>query len=236
MKRKSLVALMIAVPALALAVDVIDYAPSTVFTPVGFDSNDNVQVVLDGTYPNTCYKVSEPSVKVDKAAGRVDVYDKALYYKGAICLYMLVPYYKTVNLGVLPEGQYNVFVHDKNQGEIKAGSIGVSKATVATADDHLYAPVDEAIMDQTGPEPVLTLKGTFSQSCLRIKDVKVLSFTSPNSMIEVLPIAEEDGTVCRSAEKAFSTQVVVKNAPAGRTLLHIRSLNGAAINRVLNMN
>ena len=235
MKTKLIIAAILAAPIMAFAVDVIDYAPATVFAPIGFDSNDNAQLILDGTFPNTCYKVGEANVKVDKTHMRIEVRDTALHYKGGVCLYMLVPYFKTVNLGVLSEGKYELVVMAKDGTATRAGSMDVSKATTTEPDDYLYAPVEEATMDQAGTEPLLTIRGSFTKSCYRIKEVRVMTFTTPNSMIEVLPIAEEDGSVCRDEQRSFEEKVVIKNAPTGRTLLHIRSLNGQAVNRVLNM-
>lgn len=211
-------------------VETIDYAPTTVFTIKGFDSNDNSQLVLDGLFPNTCYKVSETSVIVDKANKRIDVKDKAYHYKGGVCLYMLVPYFKTVNLGMLPEGAYDVFVHDRTAPVTKAGTLNINKATSENPDDFLYAPVEEVVVDQNGPTPVLTIRGTFSQSCLKVKDMFV-RYDSNNIVVQ--PIAERDGTTCHNNPTKYEESVALTNAPTGRVLLHIRSLNGQAVNRVL---
>ena len=227
---------LIAMPAMAMALELINYAPSGVFTPVGFDSNDNSQVVLAGTFPNTCYKVSEPKVTVDKLNKRVYVQDRAVYHKG-LCLYMLVPYYKTVNLGVLEAGDYEIMLGDEADptAAIKTAELGVSKATSSSPDDYLYAPVEEASLKTENGVLRLTLKGTFTRSCYQVKEVKMSVIVSPHNMIIVQPIAEEDGTTCKDENREFETTVEIANAPTGKTLLHIRSLNGQAINRVLNL-
>lgn len=233
---KVLFAALVAVPAMAMAVEIIDYSPSDIFAPVGFDSNDNTQIVLAGTYPNTCYKVGEPSVTIDKANKRVFVQDKAFHHQG-ICLYMMVPYHKAVNLGVMEAGDYDIMLGDQSNpsAAVKTGQLAVAKATSTSADDYLYAPVEEASLVKDNADLQLTLKGTFTKSCYQIKNVKVSMVTSPNNMIIVQPIAEEDGSTCFETEKGFEKTVTIKNAPEGRTLLHIRSLNGQAINRVLNL-
>lgn len=234
---KVLFAALVAGPAIALAVELIDYTPAEVFTPVGFDSNDNAQVVVAGTFPNTCYKVGEPSVSVDRANKKIYVQDKAFYHKG-LCLYMLVPYHKTVSLGVMDQGDYEVMLGSQSEpaAAVKTGELSVVKATNPSPDDYLYAPVEEAALTKLANGDLsLTLKGTFTKSCYQVKEVKVTTMTSPNNMIIVQPVAEEDGSACKDDEKGFETQVVIPNAPTGRTLLHVRILNGQAINRVLNL-
>lgn len=231
---KKLVAFLVLVPALVWAVEQIDYAPSEVFVPVGFDDNDNTQVVLDGIFPNTCYKVSEPSVEIDKAGKKIQIVDKAFYHKGSVCLYMLVPYFKTVNLGVLPEAQYDVEIRDASGRFIKAAAINVAKATTSDPDNYLYAPVEEVVVNQSGAVPQLVLRGNFTQSCLRVKEVKVSIYRNPNNVVVVQPIAEEDGSVCKEVIKPFVERVELAEAPAGKALIHVRSLNGQALNRMIN--
>lgn len=231
---KKLVAFLVLVPALVWAVEQIDYAPSEVFVPVGFDDNDNTQVVLDGIFPNTCYKVSEPSVEVDKTNKKIQIVDKALYHKGSVCLYMLVPYFKTVNLGVLPEAQYDVEIRDASGRFVKAASVNVAKATTSNPDDYLYAPVEEVVVDQSGAAPKLILRGNFTQSCLRVKEVKVSFHKDPNNVMVVQPIAEEDGSVCKEVSKPFVERIELDEALSGKTLIHVRSLNGQALNRMIN--
>ncbi len=217
----------------AAPVDVLDIAPQHIFTLNGFDSNDNAQLVLTGIFPNTCYKVSETKVRVDKVNHRIDINDKAFHYNGTICMMMLVNYSKSVNLGVLSPGLYDIYVHDKTQetGK-KAGSLNIAKATVMAPDDFLYAPVDDIVVDTSGANPVVTLSGIFAQSCLRMKTVRV---TVETDAIVLQPIVEEDGSVCTTNEKKFVESVTIENAPKGRVLFHVRSLNGQSINKILNL-
>lgn len=236
-KMKKWIVLSLLMPMMAAAVEEINFTPNQVFAPVGFDNNDNAQIVLDGVFPNTCYKVADADVKIDKKRFKIEVREKALYYKGSVCLYMLVPYFKTLNLGVLAEGQYQIRVRQSDGRLVKAGRLEVARSTIASADDYLYAPVEEMSLDRTGGIPVLNLRGTFTNSCLRIKEVKVSVQTSPNNVVVVQPIAEEydDERPCVSTPVPFTTSVALKGIPAGRTLVHVRILNGQALNRVLDL-
>ncbi|MEZ4750957.1 MAG: hypothetical protein R3B54_10145 [Bdellovibrionota bacterium] len=70
------------------------------FVPVGFDDNDQSQIVIAGRFPNTCYQVGPYEVKVDDADKSITVTQYAYVYSG-VCLRMLVPYTQTVELGCL---------------------------------------------------------------------------------------------------------------------------------------
>lgn len=217
----------------ASSVKLITYEPSKVFTPRGFDNNDNAQIVLDGIFPNTCYKVSEPIVKVDLTNKKIHVKDQALHFTNTVCLYMLVQYFKPINLGVLPEGKYEILVEDKDGNVKKDADLNIAKANSVSPDEHLYAPVEEAWVDQSGQIPVLVLRGHFTQSCLRMKEVLMNDYPD---LIEVLPIAEQvPGVACSDALVPYEERVPLKGGQTGRVLVHIRSLNGQSVNRVLNL-
>ena len=40
--------------------------PENVFSPMGFDDNDNAQIVLYGNLPDTCHKAGSVRYRVDK--------------------------------------------------------------------------------------------------------------------------------------------------------------------------
>src|SRR5690606_17044612 len=80
------------------------------FVPLGYDDNDNVEVVVHGRFPNTCYKVGPANATVDVAARTVEVEATAFHYQAAGCALVLVPFTQTVALGLLPEGTYTVSI------------------------------------------------------------------------------------------------------------------------------
>ena len=210
----------------------VDFAPDSVFVPTGFDDNDNSQIVLDGEFPSTCFRVMDTKVKVDKTKKVIEVTDKALYYKGQTCMDMQVSYFKSIQLGILASGSYSVKVKEAGGVFKHMAILNVGKAAIASPDNFVYAPVDEAHLDLTGVVPRVVVSGIFRKSCLKFQGIRV---KVTGQVVEVLPIVEEDGSICGDAIQSFEESKEVPGLPSGRVLLHVRSLNGQAFNRMLSL-
>ncbi len=194
------------------------------YVPAGFDSNDKTQFVIAGDMPSTCYRVGPLSVKVNKDTKVIQVKQR-LYKYNTICLYMLVPFHKIVDVGILPSGEYSVVSED----EVDIGKLPIKKATTEAADDYLYAPVTEArVKFNESGEPYAIVEGSFSNSCMRIKELKV--FPDGDRVLTVLPVSENvDSTDCTAGDYAFRKTVDLPKMPKGRYLLNVRSLNGEGL-------
>jgi hypothetical protein len=78
------------------------------------------------------------------------------------------------------------------------------------------------------------LRGEFNSDCMHLQEVKVL-YRAEN-IIEVLPIATMDeGQNCHTASIPFQSQVNIQSPWKGRTLIFVRSLNGQAISKVVDL-
>lgn len=225
----------------ALQPALIPITPDRIFAPLGFDDNDNVQVVLDGELADTCYKLGPTQFKLDAVRQRIYVQQQAYYYPGAWCAQVRVPYVQTLNLGILPAGQYELVVQTEDGTVKPAASLPVSLSATRSPDDHLYAPVTEAYLEKSlgaleGRDSFYTLyiSGQFNNSCMKFKDVKMN--VRQNNVIEVLPIVEMDSSRgCTQIMTDFNVGVSLKSVPKGRYLLHIRSLNGQSLNRIVDL-
>ena len=74
--------------------DTITVSFSKVYVPTGFDDNDRTQVTIEGTFPNTCYKVGPYATKIDPLTRTITVQQQAYRYQG-VCLQdksKLLPY------------------------------------------------------------------------------------------------------------------------------------------------
>ena len=81
---------------------------SDAYVPGGFDSESDVFVIVSGVFPNSCYSWKEANVaKDDKNANVTNVQTMASVSQG-MCLMVLVPFQKEVQLGVLGEGSHVV--------------------------------------------------------------------------------------------------------------------------------
>jgi hypothetical protein len=205
--------------------DLVNVDAKYVFAPEGFDDNDESVLVIDGYLPNGCYKLTRPEFLVDQNTKTVTVRPMARYFD-VPCIEALVPYQLEIKLGILSEGLYSVKV---NESAIE--SLNIAEATSAGPDDFLYAPVDGASVaaDETGAL-VASLEGRFTNSCMVWEDLKV---QDNGKTVNVLPIMKLEGTNCVAGEFPFKKTIALpESIVAGRHLLHVRSLNGNAVNHL----
>jgi hypothetical protein len=210
-----------------------------IFIPQGFDDNDNVEVVLHGNFPNTCYQVGNTEAKVDAASRTITVSATSLKYPGTFCIQSITPFIQTVKLGLIPEGDYQV-IYSKDQ-QVRS-SLQVTRRKTESPDDYLYATVENAYIDvnsESGKQ-ALKMQGHFPYffiGCMVLKDVRVLK--SPSDVLVVQPIAEivEDEAVCATQpdDRAFEYTSGLAEPFKGEGLLHVRTLNGNSLNRYIDI-
>jgi hypothetical protein len=202
-----------------------------IYTPLGFDSNDNVQVVIHGRLPNTCYKITAPKVTVNELAHEISISPQAFSYSGCRCLDVLVSFTQTVDLGILSAGKYRVMELDGKGRLVQESFIPVSQARSMAPDDYLYAPVKNVRVENGPTGPSVVLNGTFPDTCMEIQEVKVMHTAS--HLYEVLPIASyKSGTQCDLNPRPFEIKVALPEFEPGESLIYVRSLNGQSVNSV----
>lgn len=209
---------------------IIDARPSKVYVPNGFDSNDQVQVVTEGYFPNGCYRPGDVSVSVDHSAKEIAIKTKAYEYPG-FCIQVVVSYSQVVNVGLLEEGNYRIVL---GSDQSFLNQVTVKKASVPSADDYIYAPVNQALLSKVNGEATLILTGTFTNSCMSLQEVKI---NVDSDTIVVQPIVEMANENCVEGNFPFRyNRYVGKDIKPGRYLLHVRSMNGRAINNLIDIN
>lgn len=201
---------------------------SRAYVPAGFDDNDSIQIVAEGTFKNSCYRPAETSVAIDLEKKRITLGPAAYEYSG-FCLQVILPFDRAIDLGILPNGTYDIVQADGS----KLGSLPVSKAFTDNADDHLYAPISQAFFRQKGAVSEIYITGQFPNSCMKLDEVKV---TVEKTVIVVQPIAKVEQTRdCKDGKFQFEKLVKVEMIPAGRYLLHVRSMNAKAVNSLVDV-
>lgn len=199
------------------------------FVPVGFDDNDKVQITVEGTFPSTCYKVGPYDVRTDEESRTMFLYQRAYKY-GGTCLRMIVPFAQTMDIGMVKPGDYSLV--DGYTGK-SLGKLPVLVASNPGPDDFLYAPITDAwvTINETTRETTLNLTGTFTNRCTKLKEVKV---NYNGNVIIVLPIAEHVSR-CEDAKSRFQYKMRLQDGLQGTYLLHVRSMNGQAINKLTDL-
>ena len=209
------------------------------FVPLGFDDNDNTEIIVHGEFPNTCYKTGPVSAIVDEATKTIVVDARSYRYSGA-CAEMLVPFIQVAKVGVVTKGDYKIEVYD--HPEMQVLPLSVKEATTSNPDDFLYAPVETVSLDSTDEgAPALKVEGTFPllfTGCMILDEVRVSR--TPGEVLIVLPIAHISNTQsdCVGLEpgRRFSKTVALPSVARGEYLVHVRVLAGNSVNRLIQIN
>ncbi len=215
---------------------IVSVKPSAVFTPKGFDSSDNAQVVLYGIFHDICHKVAPAQVSVDRVNHKVFIENQVYETQMCAAIYVSAPYTSVLNLGVLSEGNYEVYVSDGKGGVALMSTLPVAKAKDPTAtDNYIYARVDEIQTSHVNSSVLeITLKGSFSNTCMSLKEVRT-SLTKGN-VYDVLPILAMSGENCKPANIPYEKKVSLANFPSNATLINVRSMGGQSIEKVIDFN
>lgn len=202
------------------------------FIPKGYDTNDSVQIVVEGSFPTSCYQIGRADSIVDKEKKIIEVQLTAYEYDGK-CLRIPTRFHHTFLLGRMPDsGKYSIVEMTTKR---TVGELTIMTAPVLSAgtDDAVYAPLLDGFLQEKGSETQLVLRGVYSNSCLTITDVKL---NVDRDVVVVLPFVEfRPGHACSQGEFAFEKIIpVTQTLPAATSyLLHVRSMGGQSINKMV---
>lgn len=211
-----------------------------VFTPFGFDDNDDSEVVLHGHFPNSCYKVGPAKATTDVATRTIYVDAHSWRYPGAICTQMIVPFTQTIKLGPVPVGEYQIKVIDRPNAS--ALPLQVTSARTRNPDDYLYAPVENISIEKaSNGQRKVVLEGSYPYTfigCMKI--VEVRERLTPGQVIVVQPIAQmfENDADCTDQQnsKKFRVEQILSDVHEGAEYLaHVRVLEGQSLNRIFDL-
>jgi hypothetical protein len=241
MLRQVMISLAVAgMSGLALAENpVLVQAPvEKVFVPAGFDDNDKVEVIVHGHFNSSCYKMGPVSATVNETSKKVTLNAQAFYYAGATCVQMVTPFIKSVELDRhLTSGSYTIEVANRS---VEASQLRVAKATRPDADDYLYAAVN-SVSVESGVDGAreIVLKGQHPyllDGCVKFDDVK--TYVGADKTVVVQPVTKiVYGDECRGAvNNRFEYRARFGgDLTQGEYLLHVRALDGNAINQFLKL-
>ena len=205
---------------------------SKAYIPVGFDVDDSAQFMVMGKFKNSCFQMGTIFTSVDRQKKRIEVQLTGYEYKGK-CLDTEVSFYQVVPLGVIGiEGQFQVYdrVSKNKLGVLELNQ--VSDTEMGT-DDFLYAPLLDAYLIErpASGKKILALQGVFHDSCLKLKEVKMALH---GDVLVVSPtIHRPNNAGCQNGNFPFRREVLVKESLPDTFLLHVRSMGGQAINKMV---
>jgi hypothetical protein len=199
---------------------------SHLYVPLGFDDNDNVEIVVTGNFPNPCYTRNRVDIFIKDH--KIEVTIKALYRNGKnriTCPQMLVPYKEVISLGNLPRGPYSLSVNYilKDQLEIKEARSNV-------IDEHFYAFVDYVARDEVTQE--LKLFAYRTSECMVLDRVEYLN---EKDTISILPIMKQVSEFCPMKLTPYQIKIAppFENVKTNKVLLHVRTIDGKSVNTII---
>jgi hypothetical protein len=192
------------------------------YIPGGFDSNDNVQIVGEGMFRNSCYRPAAARFRIDRENKVITLAPSAYQYYG-ICMEVMLPYDRVMDLGPLEAGEYKVVQNDEQMA-----TLSVKTSFITSADEHIYAAISQGFVFRAeNGEYQLGLTGELTNSCMYLDHIAVT--VEPNVVV-VQPIAKMvERSSCHKGVYEFSRFQKLDLKP-GRYLLHIRSMNAKAVN------
>jgi hypothetical protein len=217
---------------------------NNIFVPQeGFDDNDNIEFVLDGELKNACLKLGAASVRT--YANIIDVNVESYRDPDTVCaqddsllpqaIQITVPFSKEIEVGQLKAGEYTIRFQTPNALVTKAFT--VKPAPTDRQDTFNYAPVDNAAISsivRLGENTVVHLSGMLTSSCMKLRDQALVSRVG--DVIVVKPLVNVDlSSKCLMYLRPFHQEVTVPDLGQGRYMVHVRSMNGQALNRVFSV-
>jgi hypothetical protein len=201
-----------------------------VYSPAGFDSNDNSQVVISGYLPNLCHKAPKSIVKIED--NRVDIKVISLRYDSSnpYCPEMIVPFVEAEDLGVMEKGNYDIVVNGHSIYERRA-NLGIAEASSDAVDDHVYADVE--YIDKSSGNRMVYLKGYNPSDCFVLDEIEVLD--NNKDVYSIKPKMKQVSEFCARKLVPFEYEMEVpEKLKADQVLLHVRSIKGRSVNSVFN--
>ncbi|MCP4914706.1 MAG: hypothetical protein GY909_16435 [Oligoflexia bacterium] len=199
-----------------------------IYSPHGFDSNDNAEVVIEGYLPNLCHKSPKSEVVVKDNV--IDIKLKSLKYASdnPYCPEMIVPFIEAIDVGVLDKGIYDIRVNGKSIYQ-KDGILKVAEASSDAVDDFVYANV-EYVAKKEGSR-VVELKGYNPSDCFVLDEIEIVD--NGKDVYSILPKMKQIYDICPMKMVPFSFEVEVPaKLKSEKVLLHVRSMDGKSVNSV----
>ncbi len=197
-----------------------------VFMPLGFDNNDNAEIVVSGYLPDLCHKSLKTDYRVVGNTIYLDV-DSYYYFRpGTECAEIIVPFLEKIDVGILNAGDYKVVVN-KSASYTKSRNFRISRTNTVTVDSHIYANVEE-IVPVEGTRKV-KLKGINRSDCVVLDRIEWVD--DGHNTYSILPIMTQVFKDCPSVEMPFEYEFEVPNKLITENiLLHVRKMFGMSSN------
>ncbi|MAF76522.1 MAG: hypothetical protein CME63_03740 [Halobacteriovoraceae bacterium] len=202
---------------------------SGVFSPRGYDTSDNSEVVISGYLPNSCHQ--NPNVKVEIDNKKIKLVMTSFFYGegNPYCTEAIMPFVKTIPLGNLDKGDYEVVVNEGSPSETH-GEFTVAAERDDRRRDQIFANVE--YIEKAPDEGVIRLKGHNPSDCFVLDEVRVLN--NGENTLTVFPLMKKVGDLCTMKMTPFTYEIEIPDFDyTEQNLIHVRSMYGDSVNTIL---
>ncbi len=225
---------------------VVDLALDNAFIAErGFDNNDNIQVVIEGYLPNSCYTLTQAQTNVSPEAMTVKISQIAARSVTGICeneaalppdLAAQRYFWKVVDVGLLSDvGQYRLSYSGRNGTMSKVFNVGLAPSD--HVDNMSYVNVTNAFAASETPtsetELEFRITGEITSTCAEISEDYVVEKVGDVYVLLLNTVRSED--YCMPTSRPFYKVIKVPTPEAGRYLLHARSIGGESKNKIFSV-
>ncbi len=214
--------------------------------PEGFDSNDDVLIVVEGKFPNGCYFKGNTDVHKDYDSHKIVIRQYAKIEKEGACanteslppeLAAPKPFMAELYLGTLAPAKNYRIEYLGLGGVVQTKEFIVDRAPVDHVDSMRYAIIENAFVKnevaRSDKKMEIRLTGYLNSSCGEISDAsKAIVY---KDVVVVLLEVVTSGSYCIPMNKSFYKVLEVDVPPVGRYLLHARSQGGQARNKIFSV-
>jgi len=199
------------------------------YIPKGFDSNDSVELIVTGVFPNACFSRNDVQVAVNNDV--IDITVTAFQTEKAKCIQMQVPFKEVVTIGNLQGGEYQVRVNEKSSFQLK-DKMMIEEASSNAVDNYTYAAIDW-VEQKTKDEFVL--HGWKYSNCVELKKIDVIS--NDKDTLSILPVMKQTKDVCpmKGMPVSYPVKVDFGSLKMMKPLLHVRTMDGKSVNTIVNL-
>lgn len=200
-----------------------------VYLPVGYDTDDTVEILFVVHLPDSCHKIEAVSTEVNRNR-QVQVGVTTKRFEGD-CHNGPIPIAQVLSLGRLRnKGTYSIV--DKGTG-LSVGDLEVAVATesVHGTDQRLYPALTDAFLRAKEVGWSLVLRGVYSDSCQSMDKV---TFRASDKVLVALPeLTHPDREDCTPAFIPFEEEFEVTGpVPTKTMLLHVRGAGGRSFSKL----
>jgi hypothetical protein len=210
---------------------VVEAPVKHLFIPYGFDNNDNIELVVTGEFPSTCYSSHKSEVEVN--GDIVDIKVTALKKESEVCEQIMIGFKEVVRIGTLQGGDYKVVVNQGSASE-QQENVTIEEASSNSVDEYVYANVEYIDLGFTGgTSGSAMIMAQTPGDCYDFDRVEYLS--NKKDTLSVLPILKKVKPVC--GKMKVRVEIPITFDPAqfsySQILLFTRSLQGQSVSTII---